>query len=179
VNENEPVKLEVTQEQWDALQERVNSGELEKGTLAEQYRALFLAVMPDDRRSAAEALFAEVDRRSSSTSDEAALEEKARNVYARELALENQQYGVKADDLIAKAKTTAEMDMLVVQAKAAHYEALANGKTNSDGKLSNLPSDRGGNGQGGSPAPKIEGKGMKVVQSHFADLISARRGNGQ
>lgn len=169
------VTINVTQADWDrVLAERDNLANTNE-TLAERYERLFIAILPPERQQAAQTLFADVKARASATSEEAKLEQRARAVIAKELYLDNRDYGVKEADLVALS-TAEEMERFVLTRKSDYYKELAEkgGAGAANANPGNIPSDKGGTGQGGSPAPKIEGKGSAAVSSHIANLIMER-----
>lgn len=170
--------LNITQADWDrVLAERDNLANANE-TLAERYERLFIAILPEERKQAAQALFADVKARASATSEEAKLEQRARAVVAKELYLDNRDFGVKEADLAALS-TVEEMERFVLTRKSEYYKELAEkggagAGANNNPNPGSIPSDKGGAGQGGSPAPKIEGKGSAAVSAHIANLIMER-----
>ncbi len=169
-----PTQINIDPAEFDRVKAELDQVRGVNETLAGQYRNLFIRMLPEDRRAAAQEIFNEVDKRNAQNNDEAALEVKARQIYAREQVIENKDIpGVTYDELV-KLDSPAKMQVYIAEQKANYYKGIADGtiKPGTSGtNPGSVPSDKGGSASSGSPPPKVEGKGRDAVAQHLQELM--------
>ena len=169
---NQPVTY--TKEQFDNLQAELTKLQSANETLAEHVRKVTIQALPADQRAAAEKLFSDLEKQAEQQDQSTQLEDRARSIRAREVALDYKEYGVTADTL-KDAKTEAEMEVIALRAKADFLQ-----NNNGGTKPANpgtTPSDKGGANGGGGQGPSLEGvKGRDGVASYLGEVFRSKRG---
>jgi hypothetical protein len=162
------------QSRIDDLENKVTELTSENVSLAGQYKAILLGILPENQHAKVEELLARINTASQTATVEDALTTRAKDLSARERVLQYSQYGVTYDMLMEKS-TPEDMEVLALRKKAEWLEA--NSSSSKDGNPGNLPSDKGG-GSGGSPEPKIEGKGRDAVARLISETFKQKTASG-
>ena len=163
-----------TVEELTTLRQQIADLEASNSRLGESLKTATLANLSPEQRANAERLLKDLEEKATQTDQATQLEERARELRAKELAFEYKDYGVTAESLKGVTSVVA-MEAAALRVKADYLEK--NGKPNGAVNPATLNSDKSSANGGGSSTPSMEGvKGRDGVAAHLGQLFREKHG---